>query len=429
MSLQVPPGFSSERAPHGVADGRGTAPILERLFAWLALYLASGAGIPLLEYMLHIAPPQDVQQGDPLAQRIWSGVYLAAGALIFVRLPRVVRALPALGALGVLIVLALVSITWSAAPSVTLRRSMALLGTTIVGVYLGTRYSRDELLRILFWALAVVSALSLVTGALGVASVGGPGGSWQGAFGSKNALGHAMATAATVAALYCMAPGSQRYWGIVVFLLASALLVLSGSKGALVVLFAGLLVLPLSRMWRLRPGLMANALLVSVAGIGVAATWLAGNSDTVLNLLGRDATLTGRTPLWALILEAVKQRPWLGYGYGGFWLQWSPPSGPIWRESFQTGGWLPPNGHNGFIDLLADLGIVGLGAFLVSLVSNLARSLQLVREGRSAVDLFPLLFLYLLVLSNVTESVLVLHNSLLWMLYVTLSMQLGLASK
>ncbi|HZI74083.1 MAG TPA: hypothetical protein VFD73_08700, partial [Gemmatimonadales bacterium] len=124
----------------------------------------------------------------------------------------------------------------------------------------------------------------------------------------------------------------------------------------------------------------------------------------------------------------IKLHPLLGYGYGGFWLQWDPPSGDIWRISMRTGGWLPPNGHNGFIDLLAELGFAGLGAFLISFASNVGRALRLVRESVSAVDLFPLLFLYLLLLSNLTESVLVTHNSLLWLLYVAFTIQLGLGA-
>jgi len=273
--------------------------------------------------------------------------------------------------------------------------------------------------------LAVVSVVSLIAGALGFG--GAPArGAWQGVFGSKNELGHAMAMAAAVAATYYQAPNSRRVWAAITFLLAVGLLGLSGSKGALVVMFAGLLIFPLSQVWRVRPGLTGTAALAAFAACGVVATTLAGNSDTVLNLLGRDATLTGRTPLWALIWERIKLHPLLGYGYGGFWLQWDPPSGDIWRISMRTGGWLPPNGHNGFIDLLAELGFAGLGAFLISFASNVGRALRLVRESVSAVDLFPLLFLYLLLLSNLTESVLVTHNSLLWLLYVAFTIQLAL---
>jgi O-antigen ligase len=349
---------------------------------------------------------------------IWSGVYALAGILIFVRLPTVLRALPALGALWVLLLLAPLSLTWSFAPDVSLRRSVALLGSSIFAVYLGTRFSRAELFRVLFWTLAATAVLSFVIGQLR------PDFQWQGAFGSKNLLGRTMAMAATVALLYAMA--YSRTWGTVVFVLAAGLLVQSGSKGALLVFLAGLTLLPVIRVWRMRHGVAINAVFSGVAVCGMLATWVAGNSDAVINLLGRDATLTGRIPLWGLVWDAIQLRPWLGYGYGGFWLQWAPPSGEIWRTSLQTGGWLPPNAHNGFIDLWADLGLVGLGLFLVSLAATLIRALRLAHQHVSADDMFPLLFLYFLVLSNLTESGLVTHNSLLWMWYVALSMQLRL---
>jgi len=401
----------------------------ERVFAGLVLYLATGAGIPLLEYILHIVPPRDVQSGDPFAQRIWSAVYLLSAALIFVRLPRVVRALPSLGALWVLLGLALGSITWSFDPGVTLRRSVALAGTTVVAIYLGTRYSRQELFRILFWVFTTVCIISLAVALANIVTSAGPMGSWTGAFGSKNDFGHTMAMAGALTGLYVVSPGPHRRFGFGVFCLSLVLLVLSGSKGAMVVLFAGLLVLPVSKVWRLRPRLVGLGALAIVAACGALGTWIAGNSDTVLNLLGRDATLTGRTPLWALVWGKVVERPWLGYGYGGFWLQWNPPSGEIWRWSMWTGGWLPPNAHNGFLDLLADLGCLGLAAFLASFGANVVRSLRLIQQDGSPLDLFPLLFLYLYALSNVTETALVVHNSLPWMLYVTLTIQLGLASK
>jgi exopolysaccharide production protein ExoQ len=415
--------------PGGLPANPPEVPLFERFFAGLVLYLATGAGIPLLEYILHIVPPQDVQSGDPFAQRIWSAVYLLSAVLIFVRLPRVVRALPSLGALWVLLGLAMGSVAWSLDPGVTLRRSVALAGTTVVAIYLGTRYARRELFVILFWVFTAVCIISLVAALVSIGTSAGPVGSWRGAFGSKNDFGHTMAMAGAVTALYTVSPTPHRRLGLGVFCLSLALLVLSGSKGALVVLLAGLLVLPVSKVWRLRPGLVGPAALATVAACGALGTWIAGNSDAVLNLLGRDATLTGRTPLWALVWGKVTEQPWFGYGYGGFWLQWNPPSGEIWRSSMWTGGWLPPNAHNGFLDLLADLGFVGLSAFLISFGSNVVRSLRLMQQDASSLDLFPLLFLYLYTLSNVTETALVVHNSLPWMLYVTLTIQLGLVPK
>ena len=39
----------------------------------------------------------------------------------------------------------------------------------------------------------------------------------------------------------------------------------------------------------------------------------------VLGALGRNATLSGRTGIWSLLLGSIAKRPLLGYGYYAFW--------------------------------------------------------------------------------------------------------------
>ena len=46
------------------------------------------------------------------------------------------------------------------------------------------------------------------------------------------------------------------------------------------------------------------------------------------------------------------------------------------------------------------------------------------KSARSFLDLFPVMFLYFMVLANLTESNLVTHNSLMWVLFIALSLQL-----
>jgi O-antigen ligase len=154
------------------------------------------------------------------------------------------------------------------------------------------------------------------------------------------------------------------------------------------------------------------------------SVWLGGSSDAVLNLLGRNASLTGRVPLWHMLWDMIQRSPWVGYGYGGFWLYWDGPSAEIWKVCIVRYGWLPPNGHDGFIDLWLDLGLVGVLAFVVSFVVSFLRAFRVAHEGASSADLFPIMFLYFMVLGNLTESALVTHNSLIWVLFVAIATQL-----
>src|SRR5690606_38300653 len=78
--------------------------------------------------------------GNPIIQAVWTGIYLVAGSLFVARWRDIRWHLRHEKWLVALIGLAVASILWSAAPAVTARRAIALVGTTMVGLLLGTRF-------------------------------------------------------------------------------------------------------------------------------------------------------------------------------------------------------------------------------------------------------------------------------------------------
>lgn len=72
----------------------------------------------------------------------------------------------------------------------------------------------------------------------------------------------------------------------------------------------------------------------------------------VLAAMGRDASLSGRGELWAKIGEQIAQRPVFGCGYGAFWTEGKG------RALVTT--WNPRQSHHAYLDVLTDVGIVGL---------------------------------------------------------------------
>lgn len=68
-------------------------------------------------------------------------------------------------------------------------------------------------------------------------------------------------------------------------------------------------------------------------------------------------TLTGRIPLWRECLEYVWKRPIRGYGYGSFW---SLGNVDVISESQ---GWQISGGHSVFVELLLNVGVIGLAVF------------------------------------------------------------------
>ena len=78
--------------------------------------------------------------------------------------------------------------------------------------------------------------------------------------------------------------------------------------------------------------------------------------------LGRDTTLTGRTDVWGTLVPVVFRQPLLGSGFGGFWTYRT-------REVYQIS-----EGHSGYLDVLLDLGFVGLLLVSMFLLTSCVRA-------------------------------------------------------
>jgi O-antigen ligase len=82
--------------------------------------------------------------------------------------------------------------------------------------------------------------------------------------------------------------------------------------------------------------------------------------EMVIQSAGRDTTLTGRTEVWDAVLDLSSQAPILGAGYESFWL------GPRLEHMWRLFPWAPTQAHNGYLEVYANLGIVGcIGVFLL----------------------------------------------------------------
>ena len=115
--------------------------------------------------------------------------------------------------------------------------------------------------------------------------------------------------------------------------------------------------------------------------------------EQILGLIGEDASMAERVPLWGLYFEAVLWRPVLGAGWGST-VGWDFPLSP--DRLSPVAEWFPA--HNGYLDIALMLGFVGLGLFLGVLALLLAVSLRDASEKAVSVRamLVPVLVVYLM---------------------------------
>ncbi len=200
------------------------------------------------------------------------------------------------------------------------------------------------------------------------------------------------------------------------FILSIALIVLSTSTSSLVVCLSLMTILPLYRSWRRNYNQLIPLIIALILTVGSISTLLLDNLPVVADALGKDLTLTGRTDIWSAMFDLIWERPWLGYGFNAVWRDWdSEITAYLWR----TLAWECPYGHNGFMDLLAELGFVGLSAFLLSFINTFLKGVMWLRITGCIEGIWPLMYLTFLVMYNISESTLVETNSIFWIVYVS----------
>jgi exopolysaccharide production protein ExoQ len=212
-----------------------------------------------------------------------------------------------------------------------------------------------------------------------------------------------------------LALGERRYRvvRVAMFLLCCALLLVSKSATAVVVTLLMLALLPLRRLLYLstRKLVYVAAIVFPIAAAGVF--WAVEYSDEIFLSLGRDSSLTGRIPLWQLVLKEIALRPIRGYGFDAYWDSWEG------HRVSDTVNWdvAVPHAHNGFLEVWLGLGLVGLAMILINLSRNFILALRTARSHREAEYSWPLLLVVFTVLYNLTEVSLLGVNSMPWMAY------------
>lgn len=381
-----------------------------------------GAGIILaLITGAFIGPVFAPDQGEaPILRLVWLPVYAWTILMVCLRIKRVAAAWPAWVALMLLVGLTYASKYWSIDPSTTTRRVMAMSMSGVFAIYVGSVFRGSHLPRLLTYTGLAMGVGSLVF-IFGMPRIGihqdVNAGLWRGMWYEKNQMGFVM-TACAVGAAACLVRDLSR-WKIPAATLALSVLLILGtqSKTSLVCMTLGLGMVGL--LWAIRQGgpvLAVMSAWLAVVGGGFG-TWLWNtHSADILISLGKDPTLTGRTLIWESLMRRVAEHPWTGYGYSAFWVKDSVPALYVRRET----QWPVPSAHNGWIDLLVQLGWPG--AILVGTMLLIAAATTLWRLGGAGAREGGWAFSYLCAffMLSLSESVLLSHQSLPWTLVMAI---------
>ncbi|MEL7241491.1 MAG: O-antigen ligase family protein [Cyanobacteria bacterium J06573_2] len=328
------------------------------------------------------------------------------------------------------------SVIWSDLPMVTLERILPLLRVTIFGIYFSARFTIKEQLNLLAWAFSIAALLSLIVcvavpsyGVVGAGLIVGQeelvhSGAWRGIYNHKTFLGSIMSLGSLIL-LFCGLDKLQyrHPWTIFsAFLISTFVLLRSTTIAALLIFLISVLLVLFFQLERKRFDLFITLFLgFSLVG-SLLVTVIVSNAENIFNSFGRDATISGRTLIWPLLINKIQERPWLGYGYDTFWKGgWEGEVADIWRALIA--GFEPPHAHNGFLEICLDIGFVGLAIFVIWFVFSCLRSLVWLHQNQTIEGIAPIILLIHILLLSLTESYFM-RGNIYWLIYVTMTLSI-----
>jgi O-antigen ligase len=319
---------------------------------------------------------------------------------------------PALCAFGALL---LTSALWSELPVWAFKRGAVMVQTTAFGLYLASRFSFREQLRALAYVMVILLAAFVASALLDpVDAFSTPGhpGAFRGPLVHKNRVALLMAVAIPALLLEVWSAPRRRWLFAPALAAACLFLALSKSLGGTLVaaMLVSLVLLHRTAGRRHAWLLLVPVLLVVLGAAAAAAGWV----DALLVALGKDPTLTGRIEIWEESAALLSARPLLGHSLASFWQL---------EIVSRTGVWFS-NAHNGYLQLLIDLGLVGLLTFLCQLLTNLVRSFGYAHRPEPA-SVWPWCMAACVLVYNLIEVSVVEVNSIVWVLYVAASLAVG----
>ena len=254
--------------------------------------------------------------------RYMAAAYFAACVVLFARqtMPAALRAWPTY----LIPIMCVISATWAPSSSEAIRKGIMLGFTAVVAIYAASRLSGRQILTIFFLAEIIAAVMSIMKPTV-------MGGAWTGIFGQKNFLAVHMFILFISALSIALDKGSHKLirlsaLGMVPIAMFVILMAKSGTT-TLLLLGGGAALVGHAFLWgpARRTRHMRTLLTLSVVVLALMTIFILFGVmqfdafEYILNALGKDSTLTGRTYLWSTAERVMAEHPLTGVGAEGFW--------------------------------------------------------------------------------------------------------------
>jgi exopolysaccharide production protein ExoQ len=333
----------------------------------------------------------------------------------------------------ILIGFTVASVLWSVDVDYSLRESIGMVRTTLLGIYLATCFSCQSQLRLFAWVSMLAVGVNLLF-CMAFPTWGilpDPNNPAQfayvGIYPYKQILGRMMVLSLITLLAYFGAYPRQRWLSVLGMLGAVFLLFASRSSTYVIAAIVAIAIYPIYLIAKQGAKMRVILLLLTLLGIVVFAGFMLVSWESLVTSSGKGVTFNGRTPIWTLAIEQLMKRPLLGYGYSAFWGSdegWQVYRGVGWvwalhKPEYDVRKFIA---HNAFLDVALQLGLMGLVMLLGNIALVIYRTIALMVQTGSIASFWMLQMIAIQLVGACFEiSTYLVGNSSSWVIYVAMA--------
>jgi O-antigen ligase len=380
--------------------------------AWLAAWMAWTLIVLMIapdnfDYLALKINDATPTEGSWVSRTLWIALLVAGVVLMLSRAALTWQLIRAMNPFLLLFsALAIASVTWSIEPEVTARRGIRVITFFCDAVALGVAgWHAHRFQSVVRPAITAMLAGSIVFGLtnpeLAIHTENSPEliGAWHGLASHKNMLG-ALSCMGVIFWMHAWLSRQAPVWRVLIGLaIAGTCLVLSRSSTSMLVTLLAISFLALQQRGpaALRPYMPVLIILFVCTLLlysGVILDVVPGSEfllKPITHFAGKDKSFTGRSDIWNLVMEHIRYHRLLGTGLGAYWT--GPFLGKASYVFIERLQFYPYSAHNGYLEIVNDLGFAGLFCLGGFLWVYLKQALQLGKTDHMQASLYLALFL------------------------------------
>jgi exopolysaccharide production protein ExoQ len=305
--------------------------------------------------------------------------------------------------LVMLVLWSVMSAAWSPDPAISFKRVVALMCGVVLAVGLVRQFEMERLTEMAVVHCVAVAVIGIIVELI-LWRPYGPNDEYR--FAGTVHPNHAGAYAALLilSSMYLgRLKSDKRFIFLAIF--AAVILFLTKSRTALAAVIVGAAIF-ISLGWTARKKfallLVGISIVVAITALDMVGTFSHLEETVLLDRQNADpTTLTGRTTIWAFAFDRIKDdstRMLTGFGYGGFWTKDTVAALDA-RAHFKLS-----EGHNAYLDLLLQVGSVGLFLYLWGLFAGGISMFRRARRNRSLAAAFGVAVIGFAFTHHIAES-------------------------